>query len=54
MRSKRTPTEVRADATRLARIWASERDLIGDTECAGELRDLAKAIGRIRLTKDRL
>ena len=33
----------------MARDWARERDLCGDPEGAGELRDLAKAIEAIRL-----
>lgn len=51
----RTPKgarQVRAEAVRLARAEAREREMTGDPEGAGVLRDLAAAIRRIRLTSD--
>jgi hypothetical protein len=51
-RRRLSPAEVRAEAARLSRIWAREADLIGDPERAGEFRDFAKRIERIRLTAD--
>jgi hypothetical protein len=40
-------SDVRAEAARLARVWADGREQCGDPEGAGEFRELAKAIGRI-------
>ena len=46
---RKTAPEVRQEAARIALRWADEREACGDTEGAGQMRDLAKAIARIRL-----
>jgi len=49
MRQAKRPFDVREEARQLALEYARERHATGDPEGAGEFRDLAKAIGRIRL-----
>lgn len=53
-RVKKTAAEIRDEAAAMARWEAIEREQTGDPEGAGCFRELAQAISRIRLTKDRL
>lgn len=53
LRTTKTARELRADAVRLARIAASEREKDGDPEGAGVIRDLAASISKIKLLKIR-
>lgn len=50
-RARKTAAEVRAEAYRLVRAEAVEREKTGDPEGAGVLRDLARDIKAIRLTQ---
>lgn len=49
----KTAAEVRKEAARIVRDWARGRELCGDPEGAGELRDLAKTIASIRIRGER-
>lgn len=53
MRHKKHPAQIRREAAAMARVWARGREDCGDPEGAGEFRDLASQIERIRLTEDR-
>ena len=50
---RKSAKEIRAEAVKLARVYANERFTDGDPEGASVLRDLAQAIARIRLTVGR-
>lgn len=53
MTRRRLPAhEIRRDAYRLALAAAYQRELAGDPEGAGAIRDLARDIRRLRLTED--
>lgn len=52
MRRKKTAAEIRRECAVMARSFAFDRDSCGDPEGAGEFRNLASAIERIRLTTD--
>lgn len=51
MASKRkTPAEIRSEASALAKYSAEEREREGDPEGAGVLRDLTTAIKKMKLS----
>lgn len=52
MRQAKTLVDIRNEAAKMARASAREREDTGDPEGAGVLRDLAKEIETIRLTRD--
>jgi hypothetical protein len=49
MTKRKTPAEVRAEASRLARYVAEQRERDGDPEGAGVIRELADDIDAISL-----
>ena len=51
MTARKTPSNVRDEAERLARAAAAEREGCGDPEGADAIRDLADAIASISLWK---
>lgn len=51
-RVRKAPAAIRKQAASLARDHARDRENMGDPEGAGAMRDLAAAIGRIRLPED--
>ncbi len=51
-KAQKRPHQIRADAVRLARQYAEEREETGDPEGAEVIRDLARAISKISLDCD--
>ncbi len=47
----KSASEVRKEAAKLASLFAKERGLCGDIEGAGEFKDLASAIRKIKIKR---